>query len=111
MIQELKNTTKLVFEILQLIPETRENDNLLYYYVCKKRLKRDDVKIDEITFEHALLLRDYYGFPSFETVRRTRQKVQAEHPELKGKEETQAFRAALEPEFRAYAKSVGGVWD
>ena len=42
------------------------------------------------------------GLPCFETVRRTRAKIQAENPELKPSKEIQDFRAELEEEFRDY---------
>jgi hypothetical protein len=45
-----------------------------------------------------------YQFPAFETVRRTRQKLQAEFPELSGNREVQEHREANEAVFRDYAR-------
>ena len=43
------------------------------------------------------------GIPAFETVRRTRQKIQQEYPELASAEAVQGFRAAREEAFRGFA--------
>ena len=47
------------------------------------------------------------GLPVFESVRRSRQKVQAAHPELAACDEVAAFRDENEQKYRAYAR--GGV--
>lgn len=46
----------------------------------------------------------YLGLPSFESVGRTRRKLQAEHPELLGSIRIQKLRAKQEQNYRRYAK-------
>ena len=46
-----------------------------------------------------------YGLPGFETVRRSRQKVQADNPELEGTESTRRKRAKQEAVYREFATS------
>ena len=45
------------------------------------------------------------GFPAFETVRRSRQKVQATYPDLAATGAVGAFRARNEKVYRKFAKS------
>ncbi len=44
------------------------------------------------------------GLPSFESVGRTRRKLQEKHPELLGNVRTQKIRAAGEKAYRKYAR-------
>lgn len=46
----------------------------------------------------------YLGLPSFESVSRTRRKLQAQHPELAGSHPVQKMRATGEKAYRRYAK-------
>ena len=46
-----------------------------------------------------------YGLPGFETVRRSRQKVQADNPELAGSEAVRRKRAKKETVYREFATS------
>ena len=45
-----------------------------------------------------------YGFPGFETVRRSRQKLQATFPELAGDADVEGMRRVNEETFRDYAR-------
>ena len=76
----LMTTTEMVKELLQTRPETRNSDDILYYHVC--------AKINPICvnypFCQIIQNRKSYGLPAFESVRRTRQKIQHDHPELRG---------------------------
>lgn len=99
--KELKNTTALVKEILEEVPETRNSDPLLYYYVCN-RLNRGALGK---AFGMVLLTMKENGLPGFETVRRSRQKLQAEYPELAGDSKVEAQRMLNEEVFREYARS------
>ena len=44
--------------------------------------------------------------PAFETVRRTRQKVQEHHEELRATDSVGAYREVLEEKYREYARRV-----
>ncbi len=103
---EIKNTAKLVKKALINHPEARNSDNYLYYIICHDLLAEIGLNIDKLSLTNALLNRKVYGLPNFETCRRTRQKIQAECPELAGSEEVEAVRAELETDFREYAKGA-----
>lgn len=99
----LKNITKLVKSILEENPQTRNSDSYLYFQVLKRRA--DQIGVDLRTLSVAAFLLDMgaYGFPIFESVRRSRQKLQAAFPELAACEEVEEFRMENEKEFRGYA--------
>ena len=78
---KLKTVEKMVYDVLKSNPKARDNDMELYYVVSKEFFY--------LTHWQAMLLfedvmRNYkaLGIPCFESVRRTRQKIQAAHPEL-----------------------------
>jgi hypothetical protein len=52
-----------------------------------------------------LLDMDKLDIPGFETVRRTRQKIQASYPELAACDKVAGMRMVNETEFRQYARS------
>lgn len=101
---EIKNTTDVVKEILKQSPKARSSDSYLIYAVLATVGKRNGIDIEKMSLPHFLLHMKEYGFPSFETIRRTRQKIQAAHPELAGSDEVQAQREINETVFREYAK-------
>lgn len=101
---ELITTTRLVKSILEIDPHSRNSDCYLYLQVIEHEALVKGIDIDNMTVEHFLLNRNNYGFAAFETVRRTRQKVQQEFPHLAGDFEIRKGRAAREETFRAYAK-------
>lgn len=98
--EEIKNTAKIVKEVLTDYPETRNSDMALYLEVCRK-VNPEALTLPFWSVVSALKL---YKLPNFETVRRTRQKIQASCPELSGNEEVTAGRAAMEEVFREYAR-------
>ena len=75
-----------IIELLERIPRTRDNDNLLIAYYIK------EVYGLQNTFDIAL----HTNKNLYETVRRTRQRVQEENPMLRGQEETIKARANKE---------------
>ena len=100
---ELKNVTELVKIILTADKRARNNDSFLYlrvleYYACNYGL---DLK--RTTVEWFFENRDGWGFPPPESVRRARQKVQAQFPEFAATERVRKKRMEKEREFRAYA--------
>ena len=104
---DLKNTTALVRSILEQDKQCRSSDSLLYLKVLTEVGKKRGVDIEKMSIPYFLLNLHGAGFPGFETVRRTRQKLQQHHPELAACERVEGFRAEREKEFRAYA--VGDV--
>lgn len=102
----IKTTHDLVLEILKASPKARNSDNYLLYAVYETVGKRHGIDIDHMSVPTFFLNLKKYGFPSPETVRRTRQKIQATFPELCGTEEVEAMRTVNEDRFKAYAKAV-----
>ena len=106
MASELKTTHDLVLEILKASPKARNSDNYLLYAVYATVGKRHDIDIDHMSVPQFFLHLKEYGFPSPETIRRTRQKIQAAYPELAGCDDVEAMRIVKEKEYRNYARKV-----
>lgn len=103
---ELRTTTELVRQILESQPRARCSDNFLYYWVCYIIGKRNGIDIDKMSMPRFFLHLSEYGFPQFETVRRTRQKLQASYPELCGDDTVEGLRRVNEEAFREYARGL-----
>lgn len=99
---ELKTTTILVRDILEKHPEARNSDDVLYYLVCS----RINPEALEKPFWAVFVNRKAFNFPAFETVRRTRQKMQQCFPELAGSYAVEVGRIENEEAFRKYARQV-----
>lgn len=101
---EIKHTSKLVKKALINHPQARNSDNYLYYVICHDLLAEIGLNIDKLSLTNALLHRKVYGLPPFETVRRSRQKIQEECPELCGTDEVEEARSYNEEIVRDYAR-------
>ena len=102
----LKSTAALVRAILETDNRARNSDSFLYFRIVDFIAKSRGMRLCDIPVNHFLLHRHEYGFPAFETVRRTRQKVQAMHPELAGDDKATSARKRKEAVFRKYAKEL-----
>lgn len=102
--KELQTTTELVREVLQRHPKARNSDNELYYWVCAIIGHRNGIDVHKMSMPMFFLHLHECGFPQFETVRRTRQKLQATYPELSGSAEVTEQRKEHEEAFREYAR-------
>lgn len=100
---DLKNTTALVKAILEQEKQCRNSDSFLYLKVLSVIGKRKGIDIESMSVPYFLLNLQGTAFPGFETVRRTRQKIQQHHPELAACEAVEGFRMDNEKEFRAFA--------
>lgn len=105
MADNLYKTSELVKEILEADASTRDSDNRLYYRVLQVIGHRNNIDIDTMSMPRFLLHMKEYGFPQFETVRRTRQKIQHDNPELAGSKTVEGWRKMQEEVFREYAVS------
>ena len=105
--ESIKDVSRQVKEILTNDKASRNSDDRLYYLVCKEMLAKRGVDIYKITFASALLHRKEHCIPPYETVRRTRQKIQSEYPELRSAADVEAMRMVREEEFKTYARGVG----
>ena len=98
--KNLQNIKAAVKTILEEEPQTRNSDSLLYLHVLKK------VGDDLLTMP----VRDFLAnmgeseAPPFESVRRTRQKVQAECPWLAACPKVGEYRAENEQAYREFAR-------
>ena len=100
---ELKTTTDIVKNILEVDEQARNNDGYLYFKVLDLCGQRDDVSYIQMTIREFLPHVNSMGVPNFETVRRTRQKIQQHCPELGACEKVAGYRAEKEQEFKSYA--------
>lgn len=100
MTNEIKNTAELVKQVLTESESARNSDMKLYVELCM----RLNPIAATMPFWTVLLNLKEYDLPNIETVRRTRQKLQAEFPELAGSEKIQSIRADREKDFREYAR-------
>lgn len=100
----LRNTKNLVRTALETSMKARNSDNYLYYMVCKSIMRTRGVDIDALSFREGLLQREQYNLPNYETVRRARQKLQQENPNLAATAEVEAERAIREEAFREFAR-------
>ena len=78
--RNLKTVEKKVRAILEKNEDARNDDMVLYLALCNVCLKdAGAIPLAEIMTQYK-----YLGLPSFESVSRTRRKLQAKHPELSG---------------------------
>lgn len=96
----LKQTSALVKQILIEDETARNSDMFLYLKVCE-RLNPQTLTMPFCVVVSSL---KHYKLPNFETVRRSRQKVQAEFPELASNERISRMRLKKEAEYREFAR-------
>lgn len=101
---EFKNTTALVKAILEEDKQARNSDSFLYFKVLGKLGKEKGLDLDYVSVTAFLLNMAEWGFPPFESVRRARQKIQAEFPELSANKKVAAHRKENEEAFRQFAR-------
>ena len=98
--RNLKTIEKKVRAVLEKNEDARNDDMVLYLALCNACLKdAGAMPLAEIMTQHK-----YLGLPSFESVSRTRRKLQARYPELAGSRPVQKMRATGEKAYRRYAK-------
>lgn len=100
---DLNTTTQIVRTILEEDKQARNSDSFLYLKVLEHVSEKNGVGLYDLTVPAFLTSMDVLGFPGFETVRRSRQKIQATYPELASSEKVAAMRMENEKVFRAYA--------
>ena len=101
---DLHTTTKLVKAILEEDKQARNSDSFLYLKVLEHISEQEGFSLHHMTVPFFLENMKEYGFPGFETVRRTRQKVQQHHPDLAASDRVKGLRMIEETEFRQYAR-------
>lgn len=104
---KLKNLESMVLKILQRYEETRSDDFVLIYAVYREIAIHKEICFNmplTDSFCDMMMNHKKYGFPSFESVTRTRRKIFETHPELKPKKITKERKKA-EEEYKEYSKS------
>ena len=100
---DLKTTTSVVKKILETDEQSRNSDSFLYFKVLEHYGDRKGIDIHSMSVPHFLLNMSQLGVPPFESVRRSRQKVQAAYPWLASNKKVAEFRSTNEQIYRAYA--------
>ena len=98
-LKELRHVKKIVTEILEQDTRARNDDKYLYLLVVSKFNR------EAPNYSLELFLTDptFKDIPCFETVRRSRQRVQSSRPELASDDRIKKLRKELEPEYRLFA--------
>lgn len=96
---KINTTHNTVLRILERNPETRTDDWMLILEVWKEYINAE-MPVATV-FKHHIEL----GLPNFETIRRCRQKIQANNPHLVD-ERAKTIRRKEEAEFRKYALNI-----
>lgn len=97
---KLETLEKIVFEVLEEVPEAREDDFVLLLEVCKKK----KAPIAGVSFAGAMQYHRQCGIPNWKSVERCRRKIQAQRPDLKTPEAAKR-RAEAEDVYTEYALS------
>ncbi|MBQ6944675.1 MAG: hypothetical protein IJN43_10150 [Ruminococcus sp.] len=98
--RNLKTIECKVRTILEKDEEARNDDMLLYLKVCNTCLKGTGA----MPFAEVMAQYKYLGLPNFESVGRTRRKLQEKYPELAGNARVKKLRKSREQDYRRYAK-------
>lgn len=101
---ELKFIKAIVKSILEDDQRARNSDSYLYLKVIEYIAEQRHISLSNITILHFLNHMNDYGFPPFESVRRARQKSQAEYPELAANRNVAEQRADNEIKYRNFVR-------
>lgn len=105
--KDLKTIQGLVQALLEQDPRCRNSDGFLYLRVLFTYAKKNNINLDAMSISDFLMNHHGNDFPIFESVRRSRQKLQQHRPELAANDAVESFRAENEAKFFSYA--VGDV--
>lgn len=100
--KRIKETQKLVQQILENVPQTRNSDMLLYYHVCLEI----DKTVLKLPFWLVLLDLKQYGLPPIASVGRARRKLQRAFPELRADPKVKEKRTENEAIVKDYARGA-----
>ena len=98
--KDLKTIESRVRAILANNEEARDDDMILYLMYCNHY---GEVRVGELPFEMVMNNYKVFHIPCFESVRRTRQKIQAATPEIGCSPEVRRARRKQQGKFKAYA--------
>ena len=103
----LQAVSKIVKAILEEDKQARNSDSYLYLKVLDHIAHRDGIFLAGMPVPYFLENMKSLGFPPFESVRRTRQKIQADCPELAASRNVKAMRDEQEAAYWSYATGKG----
>ena len=103
--KDLKTTKALVLTILEEDTQARNSDSYLYLRVLNTVAEKEHINLNEIHVVDFLLNLHKSPFPPFESVRRTRQKIQEKYPHLAPCKVVEEYRAENEEAFLEFARS------
>lgn len=101
--KNLHKVKDLVVSILEKDELTRNSDSYLYLRVIRKISEMENANIDRMPVSYFLMHMPELPYPPFESVRRARQKAQAECPWLAASERVTEGRSVNEREYRRFA--------
>lgn len=101
---ELSALKGRIFFHLATDEAARNSDDYLYYLLCVDALDDNGIDINNISLKDGILGRKVYNLPNYETVRRTRQKIQQVNECLRPSDETKKRRRAREAAWRKFAR-------
>ena len=96
--------SELVKAFLVVDEKCRNSDSYLYFRVITHLATQQGVDIKSLTITDFLLNHQGKTFPCFETVRRSRAKVQECYPELKACCTVEGYRLEKATKYRAYVR-------
>lgn len=102
-LQELRTVKEIVRFVLITDRKARNSDSYLYLKVIEHQAIQNQTDLRLVSVVSFFRNLNENGFAKFESVRRARQKLQAEFPELMGSEEVEAARRENEAVFREWA--------
>lgn len=100
--EDLRGLEAQVYDILVKNKDCRNSDNLLYIEI----LKKNNVNVLNLSVTEFFMHFADYKIPRFESVARTRRKIQEWYPDLMSFEDVRKWRKENETAFREYAKEV-----
>lgn len=103
--KDLKTIRALVQTILEEDTQARNSDSYLYLRVLNTVADREHINLNEIHVVDFLVNLNRSPFPIFESVRRSRQILQAKYPHLAPCKVVEELRAENEEVFLEFARS------
>lgn len=101
---DLKSIAALVQALLEQDTNCRNSDGFLYLRVLFAHAEKNGINLNTMTIPDFLMHHHGTDFPIFESVRRSRQRIQQRHPELSASEKVEAFRTENEAAYLAFAR-------
>ena len=102
--ENLPRVTKTVEYYLRKDKKCRVSDDYLYMCIVRDICRFAEKPFADLTFRDVMEHRAELGIPKFESVRRSRQMLQAEFPDLKPSKPVVQKRTELETEYRKWVQ-------